>query len=50
MCDKCGEYYLSEKITEQFVQRAVEALQQRIEVVIVALMHKEKSPYLFNLL
>jgi hypothetical protein len=48
MCEKCGEYYLSEEITEQFVQRAVEALQQRMEVAVVALLRKEMGHYLFN--
>ena len=35
VCENCGEYYLSDEITGQLMERAEEALQHGAEVEIV---------------
>lgn len=35
VCDNCGEYYLSEKITDQILKRAEEAVTKGSEVEII---------------
>lgn len=35
ICENCGEYYLSDKITDQLLQRAEEAVQKGAEVEII---------------
>ncbi|MGQ9922202.1 MAG: type II toxin-antitoxin system MqsA family antitoxin [Desulfobacca sp.] len=35
VCDNCGEYYLSEAVTQKLLQRAAEAVQNGAEVEIL---------------
>lgn len=35
ICDNCGEYYLSDSITEQVLQRAESAMNKGVEVEII---------------
>ena len=35
VCDNCGEYYLSDEITEQVLQRAEKAIDNGAEVEII---------------
>ena len=38
VCDNCGEYYLSEDITDQLLKRAEDAIQKGAEVEILKYM------------
>lgn len=43
ICENCGEYYLSEEITEQLLTQAQNAIDNGAEVEILHLIAKNKS-------